>query len=91
MNCSTSERVRATTGKLRPAARVSYAAHGPSQPSAKLRPMASKSEPHPPYPGKGSSKPLDRDEKVKLDLPFGTALRALLKTPPPETRTPKGK
>lgn len=28
--------------------------------------------------------PLDRDEKVKLDLPFGTALRALLKTPPPE-------
>ncbi len=25
---------------------------------------------------------LDRDEKVKLDLPFGTALRALLKTPP---------
>ena len=30
----------------------------------------------------GPDKPLDRDEKVKLDLPFGTALRALLKTPP---------
>jgi hypothetical protein len=31
---------------------------------------------------------LDRDEKVKLDLPFGTALRALLKTPPPKPEPP---
>jgi hypothetical protein len=31
---------------------------------------------------------LDRDEKVKIDLPFGTALRALLKTPPPEPEPP---
>jgi len=30
------------------------------------------------------AEPLDRDEKVKLNLPFGTALRALLKTPPSE-------
>jgi len=35
-----------------------------------------------------SEPPLDRDEKVKLDLPFGTALRALLKTPPPKPQPP---
>jgi hypothetical protein len=28
---------------------------------------------------------LDRDEKVKLDLSFGTALRALLKTSAPKS------
>jgi len=33
-------------------------------------------------------RPLDRDEKVKIDLPFGTALRALLKTPPPKPEPP---
>jgi hypothetical protein len=32
-----------------------------------------------------AAKPLDRDEKVKIDLPFKTALRALSKTPPPES------
>lgn len=35
--------------------------------------------------------PLDRDEKVKLDLEFEAALRALLETPPepePKTGTP---
>ena len=37
---------------------------------------------------KTDPKPLDRDEKVKLDLPFGTALRALLKTPPPKPEPP---
>ncbi len=35
-----------------------------------------------PHPGKGNGdradEPLDRDEKVKLDLPFEEALRALL-------------
>lgn len=39
-------------------------------------------------PDRPESKPLDRDEKVKIDLPFGTALRALLKTPPPEPEPP---
>jgi hypothetical protein len=37
---------------------------------------------------KTDPKPLDRDEKVKLDLPFGTALRGLLKTPPPKPQPP---
>lgn len=35
-----------------------------------------------------ADRPLDRDEKVKLDLPFGAALRALLKTPPPKPEVP---
>ena len=39
-----------------------------------------------------ADKPLDRDEKVKLDLPFEQALRALLETQPePETATPDKK
>lgn len=55
--------------------------------------MAAESDPHPRRDAQQPSKPLDRDERVKLDLPFGTALRALLKTPPPETKksdAPKG-
>lgn len=41
------------------------------------------------HPEKGDpSEPLDREGKVKLDLPFGTALRALLKTPPPKPEPP---
>lgn len=36
--------------------------------------------------------PLDRDEEVKLDLPFEKALRALLETQlEPETATPDDK
>lgn len=42
--------------------------------------------------GNQADKPLDRDEKVKLDLPFEQALRALLETQPePETATPDEK
>lgn len=55
--------------------------------SNKTKPVAEPSEPS------DRPNPLDRDEKVKLDLPFTTALRALLKTPPPETKesdAPKG-
>jgi hypothetical protein len=49
--------------------------------------MASKPV-EPAEPSKEGDTPLDHDEKVKIDLPFGTALRALLKTPPrkPESR-----
>ncbi len=32
---------------------------------------------------------LDRDEKVKIDLPFETTLRGLLKTPPEPPEKPK--
>ena len=32
--------------------------------------------------GQQADEPLDRDEKVKLDLPFEQALRALLETQP---------
>ena len=45
--------------------------------------MASKPV-EPAEPSKEGDTPLDHDEKVKIDLPFGTALRALLKTPPPK-------
>ena len=42
--------------------------------------------------GNRADKPLDRDEKVKIDLPFEKALRALLETrPEPETTTPDKK
>ena len=42
--------------------------------------------------GPPADPPLDRDEKVKLDLPFEQALRALLETQPePEIATPDKK
>lgn len=42
--------------------------------------------------GRPAQEPLDRDEKVKIALPFEEALRALLETPPePETAPPKDK
>ena len=50
--------------------------------------MAKPAEPAPGQPEPGHPQPLDRDEKVKLDLPFGTALRALLKTPSPKPAGP---
>lgn len=46
----------------------------------------------PAQPAAEEPEPLDRDEKVKLDLPFEEALRALLETQPePETATPDEK
>ncbi len=39
--------------------------------------------------GDQAAPPLDRDEKVKINLPFETALRGLLKTPPEPEKTEK--
>ena len=53
-----------------------------------MRGMASKDAGSPPE----QPAPLDRDEKVKIDLPFEEAIRALLEAPPePETAPPDEK